>query len=98
MTYDALVEATGLSKPLVLYGLQGERALTVEAFVLLCNALRCSASRLLNQAEHDARIASTDDRLLDAATERLASIPTQGDLSQAADHPSTDPDFTGGGL
>lgn len=50
LTYDAVVEASGLSKSVVVYSLKGRQGVTVDAYVMLCDALSIDPGELLDAA------------------------------------------------
>lgn len=49
-SYDKIAEASGVTKPTVVYALKGEQSIAVESYVALCGALGLDAGRLLNDA------------------------------------------------
>lgn len=51
LSYDRVVELSGLSKPTVHGALNGKQAIAIEAYVALCAALETDAARLMDDAE-----------------------------------------------
>lgn len=54
ISYDAIVEATGLSKSAVLRYLKGERDIPLPAFFALCDAIGLSPTLIFERAEEGA--------------------------------------------
>lgn len=50
LSYDALAERSGVSKPTVVGCLKAERTIALEVYILLCRALGLDPARLIGQA------------------------------------------------
>lgn len=83
MSKAELVRATDLARPTVVYTLSGERAITVEAYIPICEALGIDAARLLDEAAAVTRTTSPDAVTL--AAERSAT-PTDRERMEAAEY------------
>ncbi|WP_195839905.1 helix-turn-helix domain-containing protein [Cutibacterium porci] len=60
VTYDSLVESSGLSKGAVVGALTGTRSIAIEAFVAICEALDVDSGELLDAAAEVARPPEVD--------------------------------------
>lgn len=87
LTYDQEASATGLAKGTVVYALKGEQAITVEAYVVLCDALQIDAARLIDEA---VEATTPTPPITEADAVQLAAdhttTPTDRDRLEAKDH------------
>ncbi len=89
ISYDKIVELTGVSKPAVHGALNGKQAIALEVYVLLCDALQVDAGDLLDQAEAALTTTPTPPSVFELAAD-YSDEPTDYERFEA-EHDHDDP-------